>query len=64
MDFFITLTQQLQQNFNNEGYMLPPQPASNITMLQPGNAGTILYNSDTGKGMINENGIFKTITTS
>jgi hypothetical protein len=62
--YFSQLNQALQSNFTPEGFVLPAQTASNISLLGSSEPGTILYNSTTKKGMINEDFIFKTITTS
>lgn len=61
---FQQLFQAAQSNFTPEGIITPGQSAANISILTNSAPGTVLYNKDTNKGMINENGIFKTITTS
>lgn len=61
---FQQLFQAAQSNLTPEGIITPGQPASNIILLANSAPGTFLYNQDTNKGMLNENGIFKTITTS
>lgn len=55
----------LQQNLSDEGYKLPKQDSSTILRLNTEiSTSNIIYNNSTGKGMICENGVFKTITTS
>jgi hypothetical protein len=61
---FQQLFQVLQSNLTPEGIITPGQSASNIVLLANSAPGTLLYNKDTNKGMLNENGVFKTITTS
>lgn len=65
-NFFDQLLTQLQQNVSQEGFNLPEQSTSNIGLLQAGSpdSRTIIYNNDTHKYMVQENGTFKTITTS
>lgn len=62
--FFNELTRALQQNLSDEGLQSPLQSTSNIVLLngQQSN-GRYLYNTQTHKGMVCENGIFKTIMT-
>lgn len=64
--FFDQLISFMQKNFSSEGYKLPQQPTTIITdfLNTPLSIGGYLYNSTTGKGMINEAGTYKTITTS
>lgn len=59
------LITELQTNLNNEGYKLPQLIQADIDQLLDGDISTarILYNSTTQKGMINENGTWKTIQT-
>lgn len=63
--YFQQLIDILQNVISPEGIRLPPQTASNIAILNSSDAiGSILFNTNTSKGMLNETGIFKTITTS
>lgn len=63
--FLSELVSLFQKNLSDEGYKLPTQDAATITRLNTDLSTTgILYNNTTHKGMICENGIFKTITTS
>ena len=62
--YFSQLNRALQNTFTPEGFNLPPQTADNIALLTNSESGSVLYNSTTNKGMINENGTWKTITTS
>lgn len=56
---------QMQTKLSNEGYITPHQDAGTILQLNTSrSSGGILYNKDTNKGMLCENGIYKTITTS
>lgn len=65
-NFFDQLLTQLQQNVSQEGFNLPEQTTSNIALLQTGSpdSRTMIYNNTTHKYMVQENGTFKTITTS
>jgi hypothetical protein len=54
----------LQQNLSDESIVTPSQPTANITQLNvPEYSGGLVYNSDTNKLMVNENGTFKTVQT-
>lgn len=64
LNAFQQLFQAAQSNFTPEGIVTPGQSASNIILLANSAPGTLLYNKNTNKGMLNENGVFKTITTS
>lgn len=62
--FFDLLVNFIQQNLGPEGFVMPKQTSSNIIQLNTSDlAGAIIYNNVTHKAMLNENGIFKTITT-
>ncbi len=61
--FFSQLVQAMQAALSNEGFQLPPQTAANIAKLTASPDGTQIYNSDSKKGMLKENGTFKTIVT-
>lgn len=55
----------LQSTLSDEGFKLPPLDAATIAQLNtPDSKGAIVYNTTTNKAMVNENGIFKTLTTS
>ena len=61
---FMQLFSVLQMNVGPEGFFLPQQDNTNIAALNNiRSLGAILYNTTTNKGMINENGAFKTIQT-
>lgn len=63
--FFDQLISVMQKILSPEGYKLPGQEAGIITQLNtPLSTSSIIYNTTTHKAMINENGTFKTITTS
>ncbi len=63
--FLSELVSLFQQNLSDEGYTLPSQDTATIARLNTSQSiARILYNSNTGKGMICENGTYKTITTS
>lgn len=63
--FLSQIVTLLQQNLSDEGYILPPQSAANITRLSNiKSVRGLLYNTDTNKAMICENGTYKTIVTS
>jgi hypothetical protein len=63
--FFDQLISLLQKNLSPEGYKMPPQDAANIAILNNTDSKTaIVYNTTTNKLMVNENGVFKTVTTS
>lgn len=65
LGFLSQLITVLQNNFKAEGYSLPQQNPSNILLLNTlRSVGNIIYNSTSHKAMINENGTYKTITTS
>lgn len=56
---------QLQSNYNKNGIQIPFLSGAEITAIEPqASNGVQVYNTDTHKGMICENGTFKTITTS
>jgi hypothetical protein len=57
---------QMQKNLSNEGYITPQQDTTTITsrLNNSRSTGALLYNSDTNKLMVCENGTFKTVTTS
>ena len=55
---------ELQQKVSEEGFILPIQSSSNIGILNNiDSLAAIIYNEDTNKAMLNENGTFKTIQT-
>jgi hypothetical protein len=61
---FMLLFSELQNNAGNEGIFIPQQSNANITLLTGTNStGSIVYNTDTNKAMVSENGTFKTIQT-
>jgi len=61
---FSQLFSQLQTNLSDEGILIPQQSATNITVLDNiKSKGAIIYNTNTNKAMVNENGSFKTIQT-
>jgi hypothetical protein len=59
------LTQYLASNVNQEGFQMPPQPSSTLTILNATqNAGKILYLSDLDLPAVNVAGTYKQIVTS
>jgi hypothetical protein len=61
---FEELFDVLQANLSDESIVTPEQPASKISLLNGDQyKGGLLYNSDTNKLMVNENGTFKTVQT-
>jgi len=62
--FFSNLITQLSQNLSDEGYVLPSQSAANIATLSTNdNKSRIIWNIDTEKAMVNNDGTFKEIQT-
>lgn len=62
--WFQQLVTVIQNNLSPNGFTLPQQPTTTITQLNTQESkGVIIYNETTDKGMINENGTFKTIVT-
>ena len=62
--FFSNLITQLYSNLSSEGYVLPRQSSSNISLLNvPENQSRILWNEDTERAMVNNDGEFKEILT-
>jgi hypothetical protein len=62
--FFSNLITQLNDNLSDEGYVLPSQNSANIAILSTdGNKSRILWNSDTEKAMVNNDGTFAEIDT-
>jgi hypothetical protein len=62
MNFLTQLIAPLQNNFSNEGFTMPA--LTNAQILQIAGAQTqqrIIYNTDTSKMMLNNNGTFQTI---
>ncbi len=56
------LIQPLQQNLSNEGIILPSQNSANITTLNTATSvGRIIFNSTTGKVMINNSGTYQNV---
>jgi len=61
---FEQLFDVLQKNLSDESIITPHQPTSNISQLNLSQySGGLVYNSDSNKLMVNENGTFKTIQT-
>ena len=61
---FTQLLTELQLNFSNEGFIIPKQTSSNITVLNGMKyIGALVYNEDTNKLMININGTFVDVQT-
>jgi hypothetical protein len=61
-NFFQQLISQLQSNLSDEGYKLPQQPTSVITVLNTAaSKAAILYDSTTDEAKINIAGTFKVI---
>lgn len=62
--FFSNLITQLNLNFSVEGYALPTQSAANILLLDTNKSKSrIIWNKDTEKAMVNNDGTFKEIVT-
>lgn len=60
--FLQQLMDALQLNLGNEGYVLPKQPAANITILDNAKStNTLIVNSDDGSLLFNQNGTYKTV---
>lgn len=56
---------EMQASVSNQGFVTPSKPTSEIidlSAVMP--SGTVIYNGQTHKGMLSENGVFKTIVTS
>ena len=65
--YFSQLTQQLQNNFSNEGVTMPAQTTANLTNLVAQDTDGLLNNklvvdSDTGDLKFIQNGVIKTVT--
>lgn len=61
---FSVLFSQLQTNLSNEGFKIPAQSASNISILNNDKSnGALVYDSTNHLLKINLNGTFKTIAT-
>lgn len=62
LNFLTQLLAPLQQNLSNEGYTIPSLTQTQINTITGTNTiQRIIYNSTTGKMMINNNGTFQTI---
>ena len=62
--FFSSLVDELNGNLSDEGFVLPQQNSINIGLLSNSiNKSRILWNSDTEKAMVNNDGTFKEILT-
>ena len=69
--FLTQIVNQLQTFLSDERYLLPQQPTINVLKLNEAvdkfgnkkNPGSILYNSTTKSGQINNDGIYKTLAT-
>lgn len=62
MGFLTQLIAPLQKNLSNEGYTIPSLTQDQINTISGANSlQRIIYNSTTGKMMINNNGTFQTI---
>lgn len=60
--FFQQLTDVLQKNFSTEGYVVPKQPAANVTVLDnEKSTNSLIVNSDTNELLFNQNGTYKTV---
>ena len=62
LNLFTQLLSTMQANLSDEGYVLPPLNSTQITQI----SGTktiqrVIWNSTTGKAMVNNNGTFQTI---
>lgn len=64
LNFLMQLLLQLQENLSNEGFIIPSQTAAKIANLTNSTNGTLIYNSDTNKLMIQINGTWIAIDTS
>jgi len=61
---FINLFSELQGKASDDGIVAPPHTNSTIPIISSEEKqGAIVYNTDTHKLMINENGVYKTVTT-
>ena len=61
--FFTTLMTVLQQNLSDQGYVIPMQDSATLAQLAAQGIGKIIFNSDTQKMNINNNGTFQEIYT-
>lgn len=61
--YHMQLNDYLHRNVGAEGYVAPSQSTSNIALLTTANNGTMVYDSNAHKLKVNENGTFKTVTT-
>lgn len=61
--YFMQLTDYLHRNVGAEGYVAPSQETTNIALLTNAKNGTMIYDSTSHKLKVNENGTFKTVTT-
>lgn len=62
LQFLTQLLGQLQQNLSNEGFVIPALTSAQISTISGTKSlQTIIYNSTTGKMMLNNNGTFQTI---
>lgn len=57
------LLTQMQIALSDEGFVVPSQPASEITKLTNSSNGTLIYDSTNNLLKVNINGTFKTVTT-
>lgn len=61
---FIELFSVLGDNLSDEGFRISTQNGTDIETIKPkAHHGTVIYNSTTNKLMVNEEGTFKTVTT-
>ena len=62
MRMLVQLLAPLQSNLSDEGYTLPSLTSPQVTQLNTSQSvGRIIFNSTTGKAMINNNGTYQTI---
>lgn len=62
--YFSQTTQQIQENFSDNGVVLPKQTSANISLLSgSSNIGLMVYDSDTNEFKININGTWKVVQT-
>lgn len=61
--WFNQLINELNQNFGQEGVVMPSQSTANIALLTNALKGTMVYDSTTNNPKVNVNGTFKTIVT-
>lgn len=62
--FFSNLTTQMNDDLSDEGFVLPSLSGSDIAILDVDqNKSRILWNTDTEKAMVNNDGTFKEIVT-